>query len=122
MGKRLEVKQFGSEEREEEIYLNSLHDHYILDVIDKLKEINKKYTHFNFDYYDDDSRLEIYPFLIREETDEEFQKRVDEKERMMKNYLPIKEQLDRVEYERLKKLFYNEEEEFQKLKLKFENK
>lgn len=120
MKKKLEIKQFGNEK--EEIYLNSLDDHYILDFIDKLKESNKKYTHFNFDYYDDESKLEIYPFLIREETDEEFQKRVEEKERMFKNYLPMKEAMDRQEFERLKKLFYNEEEEYQRLKLKFENK
>ncbi len=93
-------------------------DIYILDIINKLTELNSEHTHINI--FDDEGRIIILPFYTREETDEEFQKRVEEKERMLKNYLPMQEQMDRVEYERLKKLFYDEEEEYQRLKLKFE--
>ena len=90
------------------------------DLIDELKQVHKKFTHIDITIQYD--LTELYPFLIREETDEEFQKRVEEKERMLKNYLPMKEAMDLQEFERLTKLFYNEEEEYQRLKLKFENK
>lgn len=118
MEKKLEIKEFGNED--EDIVLDTKYEYYILDLIDELKKVNKKFTHIDITIQDD--LIELYPFLIREETDEEFQKRVEEKERMLKNYLPMKEAMDRQEFERLKKLFYNEEEEYQRLKLKFENK
>ena len=118
MEKKLEIKEFGNED--EDIVLDTKYEYYILDLIDELKKVNKKFTHIDITIQDD--LIELYPFLIREETNEEFQKRVEEKERMLKNYLPMKEAMDRQEYERLKNLFYNEEEEYQRLKLKFENK
>jgi hypothetical protein len=117
MEKKLNIREFNNEE---EIILDTLNEHYILNVIDGLQKINKTYTHIDIDVVGD--LVKFFPFYLREETDEEFQKRVEEKERMMKNYLPFKEAIDRQEFERLKNLFYNEEDEYQRLKLKFENK